>query len=214
MPKLSNRLQTCADLVRDKSRLADIGCDHGLLPVYLAEKNKIISATAADINEKPLLSCEKLVKSRKLENKIKCVISNGLENVKEEETDDILVAGMGGELIARILSDCAWVKKKHLILNPMTHSEIVRKWLYDNGFSIKNDLITAEGRHHYNVLDAYYTGDFTEYDTAKCFLGEIKDFSDKDYFIHLLNYLKNRQNGGANYRKVISIIEEKINDKN
>ncbi len=120
MLKLSERLSACAKLVREGASLADIGCDHGYIPVYLCEKGYIKSAVACDINEKPLNSCKALVAQYNLENKIKCVLSDGFENIASDDFDDALIAGMGGELIADILSRCAYIKSKHLIINPMT----------------------------------------------------------------------------------------------
>ena len=210
MIKLSERLQSCADLVRQGARLADVGCDHGYAVVSLAEKNLIKSAVACDINEKPLVSCKSLVKEYGFEDIIKCVISDGLDNIKEDEVDDILIAGMGGELIASILSKCSYVKEKHLVLNPMTHPELARKWLFENGFEIKNDIIVSDSNHHYSVFDAYYTGEFKPFGDKEIFLGKINDFSDKEYFMHLLNYLKNKEKGGADCYAVISEIERKI----
>lgn len=212
MIKLSKRLSACAELVGGGARLADIGCDHGYVPVFLVQSGKIRSAVACDINEGPLSSCRALVKEQGLENKIQCVLSNGFEKIDNNAFDDVLIAGMGGELIAKILSDCSCISKKHLVLNPMSHSELVRKWLYDNGFSINNDLIIKDGSHYYNVLDASFCNRKTEYDNSRLFLGEINDFSNRQYFIHLLNYLENKQKGGINYNDVILKIKECLND--
>jgi tRNA (adenine22-N1)-methyltransferase len=145
-----------------------------------------------------------------LQDKIKCVLSNGLENVSGDDIDDILIAGMGGELIANILSSCSYVKDKHLILNPMTHSEITREWLYSNGFEINNDIVVNDGNHHYNVFDAVYSGNVGKKCRVDYYLGNIKDFSDKEYFEHLLNYLKNKQKGGEDFSDVINAIEVKL----
>ena len=207
---LSNRLAAAAKLVRSGARLADVGCDHGYVPVYLVQSGIIPSAVACDINQKPLDSCISLVNEYALNDKIKCVLSNGLQNVSGDEIDDILIAGMGGELIAEILSSCDYCNKKHLVLNPMTHPELSRKRLYDNGFEIDKDIIVSDGRHHYSVFDAYYTGAKADYTQADCFLGKIDDFSDKEYFNHLLNYLKNKQKGGYDYSALIKTIEEKL----
>ncbi len=212
MVKLSERLKACAGLVREGSRLADIGCDHGFIPVYLTERGRVKSAVACDINEKPLKSCIALVEEYGFEDKIRCVLSDGFENLEENDFDDAVIAGMGGELIASILSRCAYINKKHLVINPMTHPELARKWLFENGFEIKNDIITADSDHHYSVFDAYYTGNNTEINDINIFLGKIEDFSDKDYFIHLINYLKNKEKSGADYSSLIGIIKEKIND--
>ncbi|MGN0523323.1 MAG: class I SAM-dependent methyltransferase [Eubacterium sp.] len=210
MIKLSNRLSAAAAMVTRGSRLCDVGTDHGYVPVYLLEQGIIISAVACDINTGPLNSCIALVNECGLNEKIKCVLSNGLEKISESEIDDILIAGMGGELIADILSACPYAHKKHLILNPMTHPEVARKWLYDNGFDIVNDIIVCDGKHHYNVFDAVYSGNITEKSTVDYYLGNIKDFSDTKYFTHLLNYLENKQKGGGDYFDVINAIKEKL----
>lgn len=210
--KLTKRLQACADLVTPGCRLADIGCDHGYVPVWLMQNGKITRAIAADINEGPLSSCRSLVRDCHLEDGIDCVLSDGFKQIPLDTVEDILIAGMGGELIAAILSAAGNLIGKHLILNPMTHPELVRQWLYQNGFVIQHDRIVADGGHHYNVMDAVYAGEPSSTDDVRCFLGAINDFSDKEYFTHLVHYLKNKQKGGSDTSAVIAAIEEKIND--
>lgn len=210
MIKLTNRLRACADFVNDGARLCDVGCDHGYVPVALVQEGRIKSAVACDINTAPLASCISLVNMSCLQDKIKCVLSDGLKNINGDEIDDILLAGMGGELIVDILSQCEYVKEKHLILNPMTHAEITRKWLYSNNFDILNDVVVSDDRHHYCVFDATYSENVSPKTEIDYFLGNITDFSDKEYFIHMLNYLKNKQRGGADYSELIKKIEEKL----
>lgn len=207
MIKLTARMQAVADMVEKGAAIADIGCDHGYIPVYLVQKGICDTAVAADINEAPLNSCRLLVSQNNLENKIKCVVSDGLKSVPEVY-DTVIVVGMGGELISKILSECTCIKSCKLILNPMSHSEIVREWLYTNGFSVKKDIIVADSKHHYNIILAEYTGTYEKKSKTDYYLGEIKDFSDKDYFIHLRNYLINKQKSGADYSDVISAIED------
>ncbi len=197
-------------MVRQGKRLCDVGTDHGYVPVYLVSRGIIPSAIACDINEGPLSSCKALVEEHSLSDKIKCVLSDGLDKINGDEVDDIMLAGMGGELIADILSRCTYAKEKHLIMNPMTHPEVLREWLYSNGFQINNDLIVPDARHHYNVLDAVYTGDLVNKTKVDYYLGNIKDFSDREYFLHLLNYLKNKQKGGEDNSMIIERIEELI----
>ena len=212
MIKLTKRLSAVAQLVRENSSLADVGCDHGYLPAFLLLNGKIKSAVASDINEGPLNSCIQLVADYSLQDKIKCVLSDGLKNVDEQDCSDISVCGMGGELIAQILENCPWAKnsEKHFIFNPMTHPEILRKYLCDNGFEIQSDLVVKEGRHYYSVFDAYYTGDVHSFPESYYYLGNINDFEYKDYFNHLLNYLENKSKGGADYSDIISAIKEKL----
>lgn len=214
MIKLTQRLLAVARLVRENSSLADIGCDHGFLPVHLVLNGRIKSAVAADINEGPLASCRSLVNEYALDEKIKCVLSDGLKNIPENEADDIAICGMGGELIADILSKCEWTKSadKHYIFNPMTHPEILRKYLCENGFEIGADMIVKEGRHYYSVFEATYTGATKAYPESYYYLGNITDFTHKEYFHHLLNYLENKEKSGFDFSKVIADIKEKIND--
>lgn len=205
MIKLSERLMAVASLVRADSTLADIGCDHGFLPAYLVENGIISAAVASDINASPLESCRSLVAELGFEDKITCVLSDGLRGINPSEVDDIAFCGMGGELIAKLLGETPWVKNPrfHFIFNPMTHPEILRRWLCENGFEIGRDFIVKEGRHYYSVLDAVYTGVNADVCRDFYFIGKINDFTHKEYFTHLLNYLENKQKGGENYSDVI-----------
>jgi tRNA (adenine22-N1)-methyltransferase len=208
MSGLSKRLTAVAELVEQGSAIVDIGTDHGYVPVYLVKNGIAKSAVALDINEGPLASCRALVESEGLSDRISVRLSDGLENVKSEEYDTVIIAGMGGELISDILSRCRDAEKKHLILQPMTHPEIARKYLYDNGYGILHDFTVADGRHHYSVFDARFTGDFRERSRADYYLGEISDFSDKEYFLHLLNYLRNKVKSGEDNDDVIAAVEK------
>ena len=215
MIKLSKRLQAAADMVNEGCVLADIGCDHGYVPVYLIQSGKIKYAFASDINEGPLASCRALVEEREFEDKISCVLSNGLEKISLDEVDDILIAGMGGELIADILNnaDSDKLSKKHLIINPMTHPEHARRFLYDNGFEIQNEIVVKDGKYYYAIADAVNIGAAIPYTRADLYLGKIEvNGKSKGYFEHLLNYLNNKQKSGEDFSEVIAAIEEKIND--
>lgn len=212
MIKLSERLNAVASLVRAGSVLADIGCDHGFLPVHLIQSGKIKSAVASDINDGPLSSCCSLVKKEGLEDSVLCVLSDGLQNLECNLADDISICGMGGELIVQIIDACPWVKsnEKHYIFNPMTHPEILRKYLSENGFEINTDIIVKEGSRFYSVFDAFYTGIIKKRDDTYYFLGNIENFEYKEYFYHLLNYLENKQKGGNDYSSVIAAVREKL----
>lgn len=210
MIRLSRRLGAVASLVDEGSSIADIGTDHGYLPVYLVACGKIKKAVASDVNSSPLSSCRALVRREGLEDKIKLCLSDGLDSISASEYDTVIIAGMGGELIAGILSRCDELKDKHIILNPMTHPEFARKFLYDNGFEIINDLIVRDGRHSYSVFDARYSPPVKERSKADYFLGNIQDFSDKRYFSSLLNYLENKSKSGEDLSEVICAVKEKL----
>lgn len=97
-----------------------------------------------------------------------------------------------------------------MILQPMTHPEVVRQFLYTNGFEIRCARVVQEGRHHYLVLLAVPGGAPKGYTPADLYLGGITDFSDKAYFEQLIRYLRNRQKGGVDTADVIRAIEEKL----
>lgn len=161
---MDKRLLTCAALcVGD--RLADIGTDHGYLPCYMVKNGLCKTALACDVAEKPLQSAKEHISRQGLENSIETVLSDGLDSVDSNGITDISIAGMGGELIADILSRASWVKenKVNLVLQPMTKWDVLRKWLYDNCFEIKKELPCQEGRFVYSVMQAVYTGEKPPY---------------------------------------------------
>ncbi len=210
MIDLSPRLSAVCSLVKDNSRIADIGTDHGYIPVWLYQNGVIKSAVASDINIGPLNSCERLVSQELLCEHIKVCQSDGLKSLSENDFDTIIIAGMGGELIADILSDCPYISNKHIILNPMSHPEIARKFLFDNGFELDNDIIVKDSNHYYSVFDAHYSGVIKDRMRADYYLGNIKDFTHKEYFIHLLNYLNDKSKSGEDFSDIINAVKEKI----
>ena len=210
MIKLTKRLAAVASLVPAGARVADVGCDHGYVCAYLVSKGIALSAVATDVHAGPLHSCQSLIDTMGLRSVIDVRLCNGLEAVDAAECDTVILAGMGGELIAEILGACPYIKEKTLILQPMTHAEAVRQFLFENGFFIDTDRIVAEGRRHYNVLRALPGSEPIHYSQADLYLGNITDFSDTEYFVRLLHTLENKQKGGADYSAVIDRIKEKL----
>ena len=136
--KLDSRLMAIANLVRENKVFADIGTDHAYLPVYLVENGKIQKAIAADLRVGPLENARDAVVSYGFTEQIELRLSDGLDNFKDNEVEEIAVAGMGGLLISQFIERTEWLKNEdiHLILQPMTHIEELRKTLFDNGFII------------------------------------------------------------------------------
>ena len=120
--RLGNRLALCASMVREGTKLADIGTDHAYLPIWLARKGRISSAIAADVKPLPLRSAEQNIRRYHVEEQITTRLSDGLRALSPDEADDIVLAGMGGELIIRLIGEAPWLKAgdKRLILQPMT----------------------------------------------------------------------------------------------
>ena len=210
MITLTPRLQAVADLVPPGCPVADIGCDHGYVSAYLVQQGIAPRVVAADVRPGPLGACRRLVEELDLTAQICTRLCSGLTEIADSECQAVVLAGMGGELIAEILSACPYIHKKTLILQPMTHPEVVRQFLFTNGFGIDCARVVQEGRHHYLVLRAVPGGAPAQFTEADLFLAGITDFSDRAYFEQLIRYLRNRQKGGADTAAVIRAIEEKL----
>ena len=159
MITLDKRLSAVAALVRQGSRLADIGTDHAYLPVYLVQAGVCPSAIASDIGAGPLDAARRTVTENELTSEIALRLGNGLATVSAGEVEDIAIAGMGGETIVMILEAAPWVQNEgiRLILQPMTRAEDLRRWLLTHGFSVLEEHLITAGRHLYPVLAAEYT---------------------------------------------------------
>lgn len=164
--KLTDRLLKIAELVNKDKRVADIGTDHGYIPVYLLNKNKISYAVLADVNKGPLENARKEVKSNKLEEKVDLRLGSGLEVLNQNEVDEVIIAGMGGILISELLEakkDVAHNVEK-LILQPMQAQAELRKYLYNNGYEIIDEVLVKEDFRIYEIIIARYTGKNTQID--------------------------------------------------
>ena len=159
MITLDKRLSAVAALVRQGSRLADIGTDHAYLPVHLVQAGVCPSAIASDIGAGPLDAARRTVTESGLTSEIALRLGDGLATVSSGEVEDIAIAGMGGETIVAILEAAPWVQNGgvRLILQPMTRAEDLRRWLLQNGFSVLEEHLIRDGRHLYPVLAAEYT---------------------------------------------------------
>lgn len=159
MITLDKRLSAVAALVRQGSRLADIGTDHAYLPVHLVQAGVCPSAIASDIGAGPLDAARRTVTENGLTSEITLRLGNGLATVSAGEVEDIAIAGMGGETIAAILEAAPWVQNEgiRLILQPMTRAEDLRRWLLTHGFTVIEEHLITDGRHLYPVLAAEYT---------------------------------------------------------
>lgn len=181
MHNFCKRLLLAADFVREGSKIVDIGTDHAYLPVYLISNNIAVGALACDLRKGPLLNAEKTVNEAGLNDKIELRLSDGLENVKPEECEDIILCGMGGTLITKILSSAEWIKDKkyRLILQPQSHLEEVRFFLVNNGFEIKKESVCIDNDRAYIAMYAEYIGDIKEYSDYYYYFGSLQDINDE-----------------------------------
>ena len=160
LPPLSNRLMSAVPYVREGAFVADIGTDHAYLPIYLCGKGKIRGAVAADIGKGPLAIATANVRENGLSDRISTCLSDGLKNIQPYAPTDIIVFGMGGELIASILRAAPWLKDAdiRLILQPMTKSEILRAYLYESGFAVIGESLSEDDGRVYQTVCAAYDG--------------------------------------------------------
>ena len=173
--KLDSRLMAIADLVRKDKIFADIGTDHAYLPVYLVEKGVIKKAIAADLRVGPLENAREAVVSYGYSDNIELRLSDGLDNFSENEVEEIAVAGMGGLLISSFIERTQWLKNEeiHLILQPMTHVEELRKTLFDNGFIIDKEVVAKDGDKLYIILSVYFYDGQTAYTDLDLIVGKL-----------------------------------------
>lgn len=151
MMELSKRLQAVADLVTAHYKLADIGTDHAYIPIYLTQQKKITEAVALDVNEGPLQRAEEHIRENGLEAEIETRLSNGFQALQPGEVQSAVIAGMGGGLVIRILTEGAEVVRKleECILQPQSEIEKVRAFLLEKGYEfLEEDMVCEDGKYY------------------------------------------------------------------
>lgn len=151
---LSQRLSTIASLVTPGNRLVDVGCDHGFLSIWLVQQGIVPSAIASDVRPGPLSRAEEHVRENGLQDKIETRLSDGLKAIRPGEGDTLVIAGMGGPLMERILSDSIEVRDtfKELILQPQSDIPHFRKYLLEEGLTIIDERIVEEEGKFYPMM--------------------------------------------------------------
>lgn len=158
MVKLSNRLLAVASFVTNGNVLADVGTDHGYIPIYLLQKQQIKRAIAMDINEGPLERAKEHIAMFELNDYIETRLSDGVKALKLGEAETILIAGMGGGLVMHILDEGKEVcrQAKELVLQPQSELERVRNYLWSNGYVILEENMVLEDEKFYPMMRVQY----------------------------------------------------------
>ena len=152
--QLQPRLQLLADMVPQGARLADIGTDHGYLPVHLIQQGRITSAIAADVGRDPLQHAVRTAEEYGVSG-IEFRLCDGLCGLSAEEVDTIVIAGMGGQTIIHILEAAPWTSndgKYTLLLQPMTKPGLLRHWLVNHGYRILAERLVWDKDFIYPIL--------------------------------------------------------------
>ena len=202
---LDTRLRAAADMVPEGARLADIGSDHAYLPIALCLEGKIEYALASDINEGPVASARANVAKNGLSGKIEAIRADGLDKARDFAPDCITVLGMGGKLIVTILERAEWVRDERitLVLQPMTHAEILAEYLAEKGFNVTDERIVSVGERDdriYRIIKASFDG-------------KKRDLSEVDALVGKIN-LERRDEVTRRYiSRIIAVLNTKIAGK-
>lgn len=221
LPKLDARLALVADWVRPGQAVADIGCDHGYLSAALVGSGKCPLALCCDIHAGPLRRAEETARLYSLTEKMRLRLTDGLEGVSAQEAGDIVIAGMGGDLIARIVLETPWLrsKDKHLVLSPMTKAADLRRALCENGFAIVRERGVREKKFLYTVMDIAFTGECFSPDEIYAVTGALPGDSapgSREYLCHQVQIARNiaenlqKSNTNSNKARIYNEIADKI----
>ena len=200
MDALDRRLGLIYEMTRPGRAAADIGSDHGRLIAALVRSGRTPRGVATDIRPKPLQKTKELVARLGLEDRVDCLLCDGLAEVSSQMADEIIIAGMGGELIARIIDSWPYSAQqdKRFLLQPMTRPEALREYLYTHGFFIEEERCAVQSGHAYSVMAVRYTGQKREPTPRERYLGMIADFGDpasREYARRLLSRLTLKADG-------------------
>ena len=152
--QLSERLTAIAEMVTEGNRLVDVGCDHGYLPVYLMLQHKIPGAIATDVGKGPLARAQEHIAQYHMEAYIETRLCNGLSEIRPGEGDTLVIAGMGGPLMERILSEGrhALPGFQELILQPQSDIPHFRRFVMQNGYQIVQEEMILEDGKFYPIM--------------------------------------------------------------
>lgn len=153
--KLSERLELVLSFVEPGESAADVGTDHGHVPVELVRRTIVKKAVAMDVRKGPLSRATENIALAGLADKIETRLSDGVAKLQPGEADSVVIAGMGGELIIKILENGRhmWDSVKQWVLSPQSEIFKVRRWLFENGFVIRKEDMVLEDGKFYTVMD-------------------------------------------------------------
>lgn len=185
---LSPRLSALAALVPAESKLADVGTDHGRLPVWLVQNGHVTHALATDIRPLPLERARRTAAEAGVGD-IRFLLCDGLCGVGAETVDTVVIAGMGGETMAEILRRAPWVRDGVLLLlQPMTKAEELRRCLPELGLAVQREALAMEGGRYYQILSVR-GGTSPVYSEAELYTGLLTQIASDPFFSRRLEEL-------------------------
>ena len=174
--KISKRLTAVAGMVTKGNSVADIGCDHAYTSIYLVQNDISNRVIAMDVNKGPLERVAEHVKEYNCEDFIDIRLSDGAKNLNKGEVDTLMIAGMGGRLMYKILSDSEEVVRecKELVLQPQSEIFLVRRYLRELGFRIILEDMLIDEDKYYVIIKAV-----NEYDRYTCIVDDKQEVYDR-----------------------------------
>ena len=168
---LSERLLCCANYLTGGIRVADIGCDHGYLGIYLLKNGRASSVIAADVNEGPLQSAMRNATKFGVRSKMTFHLSDGAGNIPRD-FDALICAGMGADTIIHILQDAPWLRSDQyqLVMQCQSKTPMLRKFLSDSGWYIAAETIVRDGKFLYTVMDVYWCPHGPRLTPGQCYI--------------------------------------------
>jgi len=156
---LSDRLKVMAEMIDQSAQsVADIGTDHGLLPIYLIENRNIQKIIATDLHHGPLEKARENLAQKRLQHYVELRRGDGLQVIRPGEVEVMVMAGMGGVLISQLLQQAPRVAEKttQLLFQPMTAAYSVRKFLLTHGYQISREKLVEERHQVYEIIEARF----------------------------------------------------------
>ena len=214
-----DRLKTAASMVTAGGVTADVGTDHGYIPIWLLQQGICRWAVASDINRGPLERARENGIRYGVADRLKLYLCDGLDGVEPEENrvTDICICGMGGELIGAIVCRSDYVKRRrtNLILQPMSSGYELRKALLEDGFVIREERLCQAAGRVYSCIRAEYTGEKTEYTEGQLLAGRERSRGDLLYPLWMERHkkalekqIRGREAGGLDTTYVRAVLAE------
>lgn len=222
---LKNRLEAILKLIDEGGTLLDVGCDHAYLAIEAVKRGCAKKVIASDVNEGPLKKAEENIEKAGLFDKISLRLGSGIEVIKENEADTVVIAGMGGILITEILDKNPALSKtvSSYVLQPMNSKEDLRRYLLNNGYFIEHETLAAEGNKIYSIIKVsvkpqapfdkevfYHTGNLLniKYTDKELILKYLKQTETK--FKRIKESLKNARNDNSSQASYIDMLLEEL----